>query len=87
MSIKQIAKQLFTDGNKINEGNIAILVGIVLLIMDEIILIFKPLSWRDIAFVGLHMIFIFIFIMCKTEHAKTLEAKDVLKSAEKIINA
>ena len=85
MSIKQIAKQLFTDGNKINEGNIAILVGIVLLIMDEIILIFKPLSWRDIAFVGLHMIF--IFIMCKTEHAKTLEAKDVLKSAEKIINA
>ena len=85
MSIKEIAKQLFTDGNKINEGNIAILVGIVLLIMDEIILIFKPLSWRDIAFVGLHMIF--IFIMCKTEHAKTLEAKDVLKSAEKIINA
>ena len=85
MSIKEIAKQLFTDGNKINEGNIAILVGIALLIMDEIILIFKPLSWRDIAFVGLHMIF--IFIMCKTEHAKTLEAKDVLKSAEKIINA
>ena len=85
MSIKQIAKQLFTDGNKINEGNIAILVGIVLLIMDEIILIFKPLSWRDIAFVGLHMIF--IFIMCKTEHAKTLEAKDVLASAEKILTA
>ena len=85
MSIKEIAKQLFTDGNKINEGNIAILVGIALLIMDEIILIFKPLSWRDIAFVGLHMIF--IFIMCKTEHAKTLEAKDVLKSAEKIITA
>jgi len=85
MSIKEIAKQLFKDGNKINEGNIAILVGIALLIMDEIILIFKPLSWRDIAFVGLHMIF--IFIMCKTEHAKTLEAKDVLKSAEKIINA
>ena len=85
MSIKEIAKQLFTDGNKINEGNIAILVGIALLIMDEIILIFKPLSWRDIAFVGLHMIF--IFIMCKTEHAKTLEAKDVLKSAEKIIKA
>ena len=85
MSIKQIDKQLFTDVNKINEDNIAILVGIVLLIMDEIILIFKPLSWRDIAFVGLHMIF--IFIMCKTEHAKTLEAKDVLKSAEKIINA
>ena len=85
MSIKQIAKQLFTDGNKINEGNIAILVGIVLLIMDEIILIFKPLSWRDIAFVGLHMIF--IFLMCKTEHSKPLEAKDVLKSAEKIIKA
>ena len=85
MSIKEIAKQLFTDGNKINEGNIAILVGIALLIMDEIILIFKPLSWRDIAFVGLHMIF--IFIMCKTEHAKTLEAKDVLASAEKILTA
>ena len=85
MSIKEIAKQLFTDGNKINEGNIAILVGIALLIMDEIILIFKPLSWRDIAFVGLHMIF--IFLMCKTEHSKPLEAKDVLKSAEKIITA
>ena len=85
MSIKEIAKQLFTDGNKINEGNIAILVGIASLIMDEIILIFKPLSWRDIAFVGLHMIF--IFIMCKTEHAKTLEAKDVLASAEKILTA
>ena len=85
MSIKEIAKQLFKDGNKINEGNIAILVGIALLIMDEIILIFKPLSWIDVAFVGIHMIF--IFIMCKTEHSKPLEAKDVLKSAEKIIKA
>ena len=85
MSIKQIAKQLFTDGNKINEGNIAVMVGLVLLCFDEAVLFFKTMSWIDVAFVGIHMIF--IFLMCKTEHSKPLEAKDVLKSAEKIINA
>jgi len=78
---KTFFKNLFTDGNKINEGNIAIIIGLILLIVDEFLVWFGGLTWMEVAFIGIH--FIFIFLMCKFEHTQ-LKAEDTIKLAQSI---
>ena len=78
---KGFLKSLITDDNKINEGNIAVIVGLILLCIDECLVWFDGLTWMEVAFIGIHLIF--IFIMCKFEHTQ-LKADDTIKLANAI---
>lgn len=83
--IKSFAKNIFLNDNKINESNIIMCVGVVLLFIDNFLVMInmflRDLSLIEVAFIGIYMVF--IFLMCKFENT-SFKNNDAIKLANSI---
>lgn len=61
-------KSIFTDGNKINEGNIILSVLTFMLVAIDIVALVKHLDAFFIMLVGEHLLA--IFLLAKSEHSE-----------------